>query len=61
MEIDHVIPLHRGGDPWDEGNLQALCRRSHVAKTAAENRREPTAAESAWRELVRELAGGRPM
>ena len=21
MEVDHVVPLDRGGDPWDPGNL----------------------------------------
>lgn len=39
MEVDHVVPLDRGGDPWDMANLQTLCRGCHIAKTAAENRR----------------------
>ena len=55
LECDHVIPLDRGGDPWDSNNLQTLCRSCHIAKTADENRREPTPAESAWRELVAEM------
>ena len=38
-------------------NLQTLCRSCHLAKTAGENRREPTAAERAWRDLVGELQG----
>lgn len=54
-EVDHIRPLHRGGDPWAESNLQAICRNHHIEKTRAENRREPTAAERAWRELVAEL------
>ena len=54
-EADHIQPLHKGGDPWDPANLQALCRRCHIEKTRAENRREPTAAESAWHDLVDDL------
>ena len=57
LESDHVIPLERepGQDPYDPGGCQTLCRRCHVAKTAAENRREPTPAEAAWRSLVNEM------
>ena len=29
----------RGGDLYEENNLQALCRSCHIAKTASENRR----------------------
>ena len=56
MEVDHVVPLRCGGDPFDPANLQSLCRRCHIEKTRAENRRAPTAAETSWRALVRELA-----
>ena len=52
LECDHVVPLDRGGDPWDPDNLQTLCRSCHIEKTRRENRREPTPAESAWRQLV---------
>lgn len=38
LEVDHVIPLHRGGDKYKIANLQTLCRPCHFAKTAAENR-----------------------
>ena len=55
MEVDHVRPLDKGGDPWDPANLQALCRGCHIQKTAAENRREPTPAEAAWRVLVYDM------
>lgn len=34
-EIDHVVPLHRGGAD-DETNLQGLCREHHDAKSLAE-------------------------
>ena len=57
LECDHITPLQRGPGqhPFDVSNLQTLCRACHIAKTAAENRREPTPAESAWRELVAEM------
>ena len=57
LECDHVTPLQRepGQDPFDVNGLQSLCRRCHVEKTARENRREPTPAETAWRALVAEI------
>ena len=61
LECDHVTPLDRGGDPWDPNNLQTLCRACHIAKTADENRREPTRAERAWRELVAEITSEAPL
>ena len=54
-EVDHVVPLDRGGDPWDPENLQVLCRGCHIRKTARENRRELTPEQAAWRALVRSL------
>lgn len=35
MEVDHVIPLHKGG-PDDDTNLQGLCGGCHKAKTATD-------------------------
>ena len=55
LECDHIVALHHGGAVYDPANLQTVCRACHIAKTAAENRRPPTAAESAWRELVRAM------
>ena len=55
LECDHVVPLERNGDPFDMANLQTLCRSCHIAKTAAENRREPTPTEAAWRAFVAEM------
>ena len=58
LECDHVTPLQRepAQDPYDPDGCQTLCRRCHVEKTRKENRRKPTPAEAAWRELVAELA-----
>ena len=52
LEVDHVLPAFRGGDLYEENNLQALCRSCHIAKTASENRRV-WPARDAWRDLVR--------
>jgi len=56
LEVDHVRPLRAGGEPYDMGNLQSLCRHHHVEKTREENRRELTPEEQAWRDFVAELA-----
>ena len=60
LECDHVVPLEwdPGQDPNDPDGCQTLCRPCHIAKTASENRREPTPAEQAWRELVAETMSG---
>ena len=54
LEVDHRVPLHRGGDPYDLGNLQVLTRGEHVQKTRRENER-PDPARAKWRRLVAEL------
>ena len=38
FEIDHIIPLFKGGDATNERNLQALCKRDHVWKSALDAR-----------------------
>lgn len=35
-EVDHVIRIEAGGDPWSEDNLQSLCHDHHSEKTAHE-------------------------
>lgn len=37
-EVDHIIPLEIGGEPFDPENLQSLCKRCHVIKSAEEAR-----------------------
>lgn len=37
-EVDHIVPLEKGGAPHDFANLQSLCKRCHVIKSAEENR-----------------------
>ena len=62
LECDHIEPMQHepGQDPYGINGLQALCRVCHIEKTAAENRRELTPAEAAWRELVVEIMSGAP-
>ena len=38
FEIDHIVPLFRGGTN-DEINLQALCKRDHTLKSALEQQK----------------------
>ena len=38
FEIDHRTPLYKGGHPTDESNLQALCKRDHMFKSAVSDR-----------------------
>lgn len=35
-EVDHIVRIEAGGDPWDDSNLQALCKPCHSRKTALE-------------------------
>ena len=51
LEVDHVVPVGKGGSAWDEANLQTLCRAHHFAKTKGENE-TPDAGRDAWRALV---------
>ena len=53
LEVDHRIPIARGGDPYALDNLQVLTRREHIEKTRMENYRIPGRAE--WRAMVRKL------
>lgn len=33
LDIDHIIPIHWGGNPIDKANLRTLCKECHKAKT----------------------------
>lgn len=36
LQVDHVIPLDKGGPKYEIANLQTLCEPCHFAKTAGE-------------------------
>ena len=54
LEVHHVRPLHKGGAPYDPGNLKVLCRGCHVE----EHKRPLTDADRRWRELVQFILDG---
>ena len=35
-EVDHIVPLHAGGELMDRENVQVLCRGCHIMKTERE-------------------------
>lgn len=35
-EVDHVVPRAQGGEPFERGNLQGMCKPCHSTKTAME-------------------------
>jgi 5-methylcytosine-specific restriction protein A len=39
-EVDHIIPIVEGGNPWDLNNLQALCKSHHSQKTKREQKKK---------------------
>lgn len=53
LEVDHVIPLHRGGAPLDADNLQTLCVACHLQKTTREKDTDPE--RQRWRDYLRTL------
>ena len=55
LEVDHVKPLSKGGDPWNMDNLQTLCRGCHIAKTRSEQPKQPSPAVTKWGKLVEDL------
>ena len=54
LEADHIKPLHKGGAVYDIRNVQALCRRCHLDKTARENRKDPE--RQRWAAYLRTLS-----
>ena len=58
LEVDHIVPLEDGGDPWDPDNCWALCGPCHATKTGTEARLRHggnDAARTAWQALIDEL------
>lgn len=51
LEVDHIQPMHWGGEKYDLANLATLCRGCHMDKTAEENRKD---AEEAQPEEVKD-------
>ena len=54
LEVDHVIPLEKGGAEYDPANLRALCRGCHILKTY-QDRPDPVPGKVDWIEYVRQF------
>ena len=52
LEVDHLVPIAQGGDPFDMSNLESKCRACHIGKTRNQNRQEPSPERAAWNRLV---------
>jgi 5-methylcytosine-specific restriction endonuclease McrA len=39
-DVDHIIPIHKGGEILGIENVQLLCRECHIKKTASERRKQ---------------------
>ena len=53
LECDHKKPITQGGAFWDPRNLQTICRKCHLEKTAGERPKDPK--REAWRVFRDEL------
>lgn len=55
LEVDHIVPLEAGGEPFELDNLRALCRDCHIRR----HRRAPRDPERAkWRNMVAAMLKG---
>ena len=52
LEVDHIVSISRGGDPWNPANLQALCRSCHLAKSCGEWTRPEHPELAEWRRFL---------
>ena len=58
LEVDHIVPLHLGGAPYDMRNLQTLCRTPcHFAKSRRERMGDKAIHpdHAAWKDILAEL------
>ena len=56
-EVDHVIPMDKGGAIYDMDNLQVLSRPCHIEKSRRERQKRPMSPEreaevKAWRRFM---------
>ena len=55
LEVDHIIPLHKGGAMFDPANCQTLCKAHHRAKTQIDlNRVNPE--RDKWRDYLLKMS-----
>ena len=51
-QVDHRVPVLKGGALWDESNLQTICFFCHVAKTKIDKGLLPDPEREAWAEYL---------
>ena len=51
-QVDHVVPVLKGGAVSDPGNLQTLCVDCHIAKTKIDLGQLPDPEREAWAEYL---------
>ena len=56
LEVHHKRALADGGDPYDLGNLEAVCRGCHFEETGKRNRKP---ADPGWTAYVETLVKGK--
>ena len=47
-EVDHIVPVMKGGQPFEPTNLQVLCPACHVLKTHLDLGQLPDVEREAW-------------
>ena len=47
-QVDHVLPVMKGGKSFDEANLQVLCVPCHISKTRIDKGQLPDPEREAW-------------
>ena len=40
LMVDHIVTMNKGGDPWEDDNLQPLCNKCHAKKSSKDGRHE---------------------
>ena len=49
LECHHIVPLEKGGAPFDEGNAESLCRSCHIRHHHGERKKLD---DPRWADLV---------
>lgn len=52
FEVDHIVPRADGGT-HHLANLQTLCRKCHIEKTARDEGHEPVVGQADWAEFTK--------
>ena len=55
FEVDHILPIAKGGDPYELANTQTLCRPCHFRKSVLDRGGVPHVADAAWERLKAEM------